>query len=208
MRMLPDPEHRQRRMKFSPRYGTVVTDGLFMSSRDGRNFHRWDEAFVRPGPQRRDNWVYGDGFVGLGLLETPAADPTAEPELSLYIHEDHWKGPIRLRRHTLRMDGFVSLHARQKPGEFVTKFFTFAGRSLTLNFATSAAGLIRVELQDRDGRVLPGFSLVESDELFGDTLSRTVTWRDQADVSHLAGQTVRLRMVLSDADLYSLKFEE
>lgn len=208
MRMLPDPEHRQRRMKFSPRYGTVVTDGLFMSSRDGRNFHRWDEAFVRPGPQRRDNWVYGDGFVGLGLLETPAADPTAEPELSLYIHEDHWKGPIRLRRHTLRMDGFVSLHARQKPGEFVTKFFTFAGRSLTLNFATSAAGLIRVELQDRDGRVLPSFSLVESDELFGDTLSRTVTWRDQADISHLAGQTVRLRMVLSDADLYSLKFEE
>ena len=36
-------------MKFHPRYGTVITDGLFMTSRDGRTFHRWDEAFIRPG---------------------------------------------------------------------------------------------------------------------------------------------------------------
>lgn len=208
MRSLPDPEHRQRRMKFSPRYGTVVTDGLFMSSRDGRTFRRWDEAFIRPGPQRRDNWVYGDGFVGLGLLETPSEDPTGEPELSLYIHENHWKYPNQLRRHTLRLDGFVSLHARQKPGEWISKAIVFSGRNLTLNFATSAAGSIRVELQGADGRPLPGFSLAECDELFGDTVNRTITWRDKDDVSALAGRPIRLRMVLSDADLYSLKFQE
>ena len=63
MKALPDPEHRQRRMKFHPRYGTAVTDGQFMTSRDGRTFRRWDEAFLRPGPERRDNWLYGDGSV-------------------------------------------------------------------------------------------------------------------------------------------------
>ncbi len=207
LQSLPDPAHRRGRMKFSARYGTVVTDGLFMTSRDGENFHRWSEAFVRPGPQRRDNWVYGDGFVGLGLLETPAEDPTADPELSLYIHENHWKQPNRLRRHTLRMDGFVSLSAGQNPGEFVSKPLTFSGRTLTLNFATSAAGGIRVELLGANGQPLPGFSLAECDELFGDTISRTVTWADRDDLSALAGRHLQLRMVLSDADLYSLKFQ-
>jgi hypothetical protein len=208
MAALPDPEHRQRRMKFSPRYGTVVTDSLFMTSRDGRTYFRWNESFHRPGPQRRDNWVYGDCVQSLGFLETPAEDPTAEPELSLYVHENHWKGPNRLRRHTIRLDGFVSLHARQKPGEFVSKLLAFSGRNLTLNFATSAAGSIRVELQGADDRPLPGFSLAECDELFGDTVDRTVTWADRADVGAFAGKPVRLRMVLCDADLYSLKFQE
>ena len=208
LRDLPDPEHRRARMAFSPRYGTVLTDGMFMSSRDGKKFHRWDEAFIRPGPQRKDNWVYGDGVMSIGLLETPAQDPTAEPELTLYTHEDHWKKPTRLRRNTLRIDGFVSLHARRPPGEFVSKLLTFTGSELSLNFATSAAGSIRVEIQDEAGQPVSGFSLADGDELFGDTINRTVSWHDRTDLSALAGRPIRLRMVLSDADLYSLKFEK
>ncbi len=207
MKALPDPEHRQRRMKFHPRYGTAITDGLFMTSRDGRTFHRWDEAFLRPGPERRDNWLYGDCYQNLGLLETPAADPTAPPELSLYVGEDHWKGPKRLRRHTLRIDGFASLHAG-RGGEFLTKPLLFRGRELALNFATSAAGHLRVELQDATGQPLPGFSVADSDEIFGDTLERVVTWHDKSDVSTLANRPIRLRVVMRDADLYSLRFRE
>jgi len=208
MRDLPDAEHRRARMKFSPRYGTVLTDGAFMTSRDGLTFHRWGEAFIRPGPERRDGWVYGDGFVKIGLLETPAEDPTGEPELTLYTHEGHWKGPTRLRRNTIRIDGFVSLHAKRIPGEFVSKPLTFTGRELSLNFSTSAAGSIQVEIQDADGQPVPGFSLADCDELFGDTIDRTVSWRDRTDLHALAGKSIRLRMVLSDADLYSLKFED
>jgi hypothetical protein len=206
MQALPDPGHRQRRMKFHPRYGTAVTDGLFMTSRDGRTFHRWDEAFLRPGPERKNNWVYGDCYQSLGLLETPAEDPSAPPQLIFYVGEDHWKGPIRLRRYTMRIDGFVSLHARRKPGGIVTKPLIFQGNKLTLNFATSAAGSIGVELQERDGKPFPGFSLADCDELFGDTLDRTVTWKEKAELGALAGKPVRVRMVLSDADLYSLQF--
>jgi hypothetical protein len=205
MKALPDLEHRQRRMKFHPRYGTAVTDLLFMTSRDGRTFHRWDEAFLRPGPERRNNWVYGDCYPSLGLLETPAADPTAPPELSLYVGEDHWKGPIRLRRYTLRIDGFVSLHAAAR-GEFVTRPLVFRGKELSLNFATSAAGHLRVEIQDASGQPLPGFALADSDELFGDTLDRAVTWKDKSDVSALAGRPIRIRIAMRDADVYSLRF--
>ncbi len=208
MAALPNPVHRQRRMSFSPRYGTVVTDGQFMTSRDGYTFHRWNETFIRPGPERSNNWVYGDAYQSLGLIETPSEDPTAAPELSFYADEGHWKDGETLRRYTIRLDGFVSLHAPQKPGEFVTPALTFSGRTLTLNFSTSAAGFLRVELQDAAGRPLPGFALDDCDELFGDTLDRTVTWRNRSDVSALAGRPVRLRLVLGDADLYSLKFQE
>jgi len=205
---LPDWEHRQKRMKLSSRYGTAVTDGQFMTSRDGRTFHRWDEAFIRPGPERKHNWLYGDGYQGLGVLETPASDPDAPPELSLYVAEDSWKRAVRLRRYTLRVDGFVALHARRTPGELVTKPLVFAGKRLRLNFATSASGYLRAELKDAAGQPLPGFTLADSDEVFGDALERTVTWKGQADVSSLAGRPVRLRLVMSEADLFSLRFVE
>jgi hypothetical protein len=50
---LPGLEERMIRAKSRPRYGTAVTDGLFMTSRDGRLFKRWGEAFLRPGPREQ-----------------------------------------------------------------------------------------------------------------------------------------------------------
>ena len=79
---------------------------------------------------------------------------------------------------------------------------------MTLNFATAAAGTIRVELQTPEGTPLPGHALADCDELFGDTIDRTVTWHDQADLGAYAGRPVRLRITLHRADLYSLKFGE
>jgi hypothetical protein len=203
---LPDPAHRKARMKFSRRFGTAVTDGLFMTSRDGRTFHRWDEPFLRPGPEHKDNWLYGDCYPSLGFLETAAEVPTASRELSIYLGEGHWKHTNRARRYTLRIDGFVALHARQKAGELLTKPFTFSGKSLSLNFATSAAGYLRVELQESSGHPLSGFTLADCDELFGDTLDRRVTWKGSDDVSGLAGKPIRLRVVMSEADLFSFQF--
>jgi len=207
MDALPDPSHRRNRMKSVPRYGTVITDGQFMTSRDGYSFHRWDETFIPPGPERDNNWIYGDGYQSLGLLETPTADPSAPPELSCYADEGHWKPGGTVRRYTMRVDGFASLHAKQAAGEFTTPPLTFAGAKLTLNFATTAAGSIQVEILDADGQPIPGFGLADCDDLFGDTLNRTVTWQNRRDVSALAGRPVRLHFTLREADLYSLKFD-
>jgi hypothetical protein len=203
---LPDVAHRRARMKFSPRYGTAVTDGLFMSSRDGRLFRRWGEAIIRPGIERKRNWVYGDGYQSYGLLETPADDPLAPPELSAYVPENYWKEPVCLRRYTFRMDGFVSLNAPLRGGEMVTKPLTFTGRQLFINFATSAAGSVKVEMQDEAGKPFPGHSLADCDDVFGDALERPVSWKGSTDVSHLAGRPIRLRFQLSDADVYSIRF--
>ena len=105
-----------------------------------------------------------------------------------------------------RLDGFVSISAPMRGGELMTKPLIFQGDQLTLNFATSAAGDIRVEIQDADGRPLPGFALDDCEPVFGDSIDRTVTWKQGSDVGGLSGKPVRLRFVLRDADLYSLKF--
>ena len=46
------------------------------------------------------------------------------------------------------------------------------------------------------------------DNWTGDTLDRVVTWKGKSDVSSLAGKAIRLRMVMSEADLFSLRFGE
>ena len=88
----------------------------------------------------------------------------------------------------------------------LTKPLQFSGKKLTLNLSTSSVGSIGVEIQDEAGTPLKGYSLEECDGAFGDEIAQVVTWRKGADVSSLAGQTVRLRFVMKDADLYALQF--
>lgn len=208
MRALPELEHRKKRSTVSDREGMAVTDGLFMSSRDGQRFHRWNEAFIRPGLRGTDNWAYGDNYQSWGLVETKSAIPDAPNDISLYATEGYWLGKAnKLRRFTIRQDGFVSMHASFAGGSFTTKPLTFQGNRLELNFSTSAAGTIRVEIQDSDGRPIEGYSLADGGEVFGDQLDRVVTWKHGRDVGKLAGRPIRLHVTLSDADLYSFQFQ-
>ncbi|OHE80513.1 MAG: hypothetical protein A2107_04055 [Verrucomicrobia bacterium GWF2_62_7] len=170
-------------------------------------FKRWNDAFMRPGIERQGTWHYGHQYIAWHIVETKSALAGAPNELSLYAGENYWTGTSsELRRYTLRLDGFVSVSAPMTGGELVTKPFKFTGSKLTLNFATSAAGDVRVEIQDASGKPLPGFKLDDCPPIFGDAIERTVIWKNGSDVSALAGKPVRLRFVLKDADLFSMKF--
>ncbi len=207
MRALPGLEHRRRRSEVSSREGTALTDGLFMSSRDGRTFHRWREAFLRPGLRMKDNWVYGDNYQNWGLVETKSMFDDSPNDLSIYATESYWTNPgSHLRRFTLRVDGFVSVHAGGDVGEFTTPVMTFSGERLSVNFSTSVAGSLRVEIQNADGRPIKGFTLADCPPQFGDSLKHTINWNSGTSVGQIAGQPVRLRFVMQDADLYSLQF--
>lgn len=207
MEALPELEHRRLRAAASPRFGTALTEGLLMTSRDGHTFHRWNEAFLRPGPERAGAWNYGHQYIAWHLVETAAALAGAGRELSLYATEDYWTGhSSQLRRYTLRIDGFVSIQAPMRGGQLVTKPLVFQGGRLLLNFATSAAGGIRVEIQDAEGQPFAGFALADSHEVFGDALDRPVTWKNGPDLKPLAGKPVRLRFELKDADLFAFRF--
>lgn len=177
-----------------------VSDGVFMTSRDGLRFERrFLEAFLRPGPDEK-NWTDRNMMVAYGML------PLSTGELSIYWTENHKHATNRLRRGVVRTDGFVSVNAPYSGGDFVTKPLRFTGKELLLNYATSAAGSIRVELQDSAGIPLPGRTLGDCLELYGDRLDAAVRWKQGTDVSSWQDQAVRLRFVLKDADLYSLRF--
>lgn len=80
--------------------------------------------------------------------------------------------------------------------------------ALSAAHAGEAAGGIRVELQNAAGEPIPGFTLDDSVETIGNEIERRVRWKQGADVGALAGQPVRLRFVMQDADLFALRFAE
>ena len=205
---LPRYDYRQVRAKESRREGTAVTEGMIMSSRDRNHFWIWPEAFLRPGLRNRDTWFYGDMYQCWGLVETRSDIKDAPNEISLYATERALQeNGVIIRRYTIRIDGFVSLHAPLAGGEMITKPFTFTGNRLFLNLSTSAAGSVRVEIQNSDGKPLPGFMLADCYDIYGDDLERAVGWNGNPDLSSLAGKSVRLRFIIRDADIYSFIFQ-
>ncbi len=207
VRSLPEADHRAVRASSVERYGTALTEALLMASRDGVHFQRWNEAFLRPGIERPDTWNYGHQYVAWHAVETVSDLDGAAAELSLYASESYWTGQgSALRRYTLRLDGFVSVSADMSGGELLTKPMRFDGSQMQLNFASSAAGGIRVEIQNPDGSPVAGRTLADCDELFGDTIDRTVTWQGDANLDALRNRPVRLRFALQDADLYAFQF--
>jgi hypothetical protein len=178
-------------------------DGVLQSSRAGST--RFDrtflEALVRPG-LGYGNWVARTNYPACGIVQT---GPT---EMSIYVQRNYGQKSAHLDRLTLRLDAFASAHAPYAGGELLTRPLRFTGRVLELNCSTSAAGGIRVEIEDAAGRPISGFAFAECLEIVGDEIARTVVWKRGADVSRLAGRPIRLRFRMRDADLFSFRFKD
>jgi hypothetical protein len=183
-----------------PQYSGDCSDCVLITSRGGLRYNRtFMEGFVRPG-MGAGNWTSRTNYPTHGIV------PTGDGEMSMYIQRGYGQSDHRLQRLTLRTDGFASIHGPYGTGEMVTKPVRFAGTRLEINVATSAAGSVWIELQDADGTPIDAFTQDEADEIIGDSIARTVSWKGEADVSGLAGRPVRLRVILKDADLYSIRF--
>ena len=105
----------------------------------------------------------------------------------------------------LRLDGFVSLDAPSNGGVLTTKPLVFSGQELELN-VSAKRGSIAVEIQDAEGRPVPGYALADCDRLRGDAVHHRITWQGRPDVSRLAGRAVRLLFVMRRASLYAFQF--
>lgn len=178
-----------------------ANDALFMSSRDGVTWTRFSEAWVRPGLDPL-NWTDRNNYPVWGIVRTSST------EWSMYIteHYRHKTEPGRLRRLSIRPHGFVSVHADTGGGGFVTRPMRPAVGDLRINFATSAAGSLRIAATGVDGTEIPGYGLNDMDEIFGDELDRVVVWRGGRSLRALGPDaTVRLIFSLNEADLYAFR---
>lgn len=181
-------------------YSGDCSDVVLITSRGGNKYDRtFMEGFLRPGIGFED-WTSRTNYSAWGII------PTGEEEISFYIQKGYGQPTQHLARYTLRPDGFAAVSAPYAGGEMITKPLTFTGVGLFINYATSAAGDIRVEIQDPAGAPIPGYTLDDADTIIGNLLDRPVTWKGAADLSTLAGKPVRLRFVMKDADLFALQF--
>jgi hypothetical protein len=114
----------------------------------------------------------------------------------------------------LRRDGFASMDFAPpaygveridpsiEPGTLTTRPVRFSGRHLFVNL-DAPAGELRVEVLDRDGRAIGDFSAARCLPVGGNHTSARVSWNGAADLSALAGQTVRFRFRLTGGSLYA-----
>ena len=176
------------------------SETVLMTTRGGTRYDTtFREGFIRPGPGAL-HWKTRTNFALQGVV------PTGEEEMSIYVTRAAGTPSWHVQRYVLRVDGLASVNAPYSGGEMVTRLFTFSGQELVLNYSTSAAGSIRVEIQDPSGQAIAGYGLEDLSEIIGDEIERVVAWKKGIDVSSLAGTPVRLRFAMKDADLFSLRF--
>jgi len=186
-------------IKVDPKYFNDTSDAVFMTSRGGGTYQRtFMTAFVAPGIGY-ENWTSRTNYPALGVVQTGPS------EMSVYVNQNYGQPTSHLRRYSMRLDGFASVHADYDGGEMLTRPLTFAGDRLLLNFATSAPGGLRVEVQQADGMPIPGFASGDCSELIGNEIERAVTWRG-GNLASISGKPVRLRFVMKDADLFAMRF--
>ncbi len=200
---MPDWKHRQMFMRYTEkRCGTAMTDACLMTSRDGMNFRRTNEAFHTSGIENGDNWYYGDCYFAHGMAETESDIPGAPNEISLLVTDRYFAKHIKLQRYAVRLDGFFSWRCDFTQGKIITKPIVFEGDYLSMNFATSALGSVRIRILDENGAPIDGY---DSGNHFGDSVDRIVDF--EKPLKDLNCKPVRLEITMSDADLYSFRFD-
>lgn len=200
----------------------------FAASRDGIKWHRYDRRpFVNLGFRGDDDsasiyMVHGlvpgtEGTLYLYSMDTDSlhganrGDRHTERENRLVEKEAFLpeKNVFLIRRHEIREDGFISVRGDYTGGEFITPLLTFKGDRLSLNVDTSATGTVRVEIQDRYGFAIDGYSLTDCHLIHtANQIRRVVQWNGDGNLEHLSGQVVKLRFSIRNADLYSFGFSK
>jgi hypothetical protein len=142
-------------------YYKDISEVVLFTTRGGTKYDRtFLESFVRPAPGAH-NWASRTNYPVLNGIQT---SPT---EMSFSVNRDYAQPTAHATRYTLRLDGFSSVHAPYTGGEMRNRPLIFSGKKLEINYATSAAGGIRVELQDASGKPVPHSTLADSQEIVG-----------------------------------------
>lgn len=104
---------------------------------------------------------------------------------------------------TFGKNRFVGLAAGTTPGGFMTEPFFPSQADIVLD--ANVRGWLRAELCNGFGEKLPGFHLMDSEPVRGDSGSHVLRWKSAASADHRF-ECVRLRFEFADAEVYSVAF--
>lgn len=99
---------------------------------------------------------------------------------------------------TLRRDGFASMSGS---GELQTEPMRFKGKYFFVN--ADVRGNLLVEIQDRNGNAIEGFSRTDCKAVTGDGTRLAVTWKNGKTLEALENTTIRVKFYLADGDIYA-----
>lgn len=200
--------------------GRLANDGLFETqlavSRDGVRFTRYRTPYLHAGMIR--NRAGSEGDLDCGLMMMGIGILRRGDELWQYYfgarrtHQTRENGEAfglcgeGIFRVVQRLDGFISVDAGVRGGEFTTPSLVFDGSRLRLNAACHGLGEIWVEVQDETGAPIPGFTPAEAVSIDRNGTAQEIWWKGGPDLSALAGRPVRLRFVLRSAKLFAFQF--
>lgn len=191
---------------YETRHEKDVIDIYIGTSRDGMNFDK--------------NWIYArKPFVPRGPAGSFDKDCVFPPSVLLTHSDEHWiyygaaserhysiGRDMRIGLAKLRLDGFIYLAAKDKPGVVVTKSFKLEGDRLAVN-VDAKGGWVQIELLDETGTGIPGFSGDSAKKHAKvDELRLAPQWKSGGNLSGLKGKTVKLRFTLQNAKLYAFDF--
>ncbi len=106
----------------------------------------------------------------------------------------------------MRLDGFISADADYTGGEITTGLVTFEGNRLEVNLDTGGGGSLQVEILDKSGIPIDGYTQADATVLCGNSVKMAASWNENQDVSKLSGFPVRLRFTMRDCKLYAFGF--
>lgn len=203
-RFMPDrqvlTDRQAEALNVNPRYFKDCSDAIIMTSRGGNRYYRtFLESFIKPGIGL-ENWVSRSNYPALNVVQT------GDHEMSIYVNENYAQPSAHLKRYSIRLDGFASIEAGYTGGNITTRPFVFEGQELEINYSSSAAGNVFVEIQDENGKPIPGYTKADCQEIIGNEIKRIVHWNHQTNVKPLEARIIRLKFFLKDSNLYSFKF--
>jgi hypothetical protein len=179
-------------------------DILLGFSRDG--FH-WD----RPCRERFISCTWDEKSWRYGNVQSVAGGPLVVGE-KLYFYfsgrakpdekDEDWDADAATGLAILRRDGFASMDAGNRDGILTTRLVTFEGKYLFVN-VDCPEGELKVEVLDKGGEVIKPFTLKNCKPISTDKTLEQVNWRQDKDLSTLAGKPVRFRFHLRNGSLYS-----
>lgn len=191
---------------YETRHEDDYMDFYIGTSRDGINFDK--------------SWIYArKPLVPRGPAGSFDKDGIKPPSQIVTYNDEHWifYGGMSERHYSigrdmkiglakLRLDGFICLEAKDKPGTIVTKPFKLEGDTLQVNVDASG-GRFYAEVLDEDGKPAPGFTAKEA-KLYDDVdeLRLKAQWKNNKDLSELRGRLIRLKFYLRNVKLYSFSF--
>ena len=151
-------------------------------------------------------WVYYVGFN-----EGHTARTCYDEAMRRQYHADVKAG----RRHfpaiglaQVRREGYISRDAGAAGGTLATRPLQPGGFQLEVNATVAEGGALSVEVQDEQGKALPGFGATDCMPVTGDSLRHVVRWVDRCGDDRWLERPVRLEFYLRDAAVYGFRFTE